>query len=117
MATKKAAKSSSPEVKERGVRMVLEQQGEHAWQWAGVCGRELPIDPDGCGVAPVLPGLDVALQRRPVADPVRQVAAEGAQLDLGPIQPRAVPGRMVDFEPVGDALGRLGRERLVERGR
>src|SRR3954466_1050968 len=33
---------------------------------AGVLGRELPLGPDGGGVAPVLPSLDVALQRRPV---------------------------------------------------
>src|SRR4051794_15526370 len=81
---------------------------------AGVLGRELPIGPGGGGVAPVLPGLDVALQRRPVTHPVGQVAAEGAQLDLGHVQPGAVLGCVVDFEPVGDALGLLGRERLVE---
>ena len=45
MATKKAAKSSSPEVKERGVRMVLEQQGEHAAQWAAICSIAVTI---GC---------------------------------------------------------------------
>src|SRR5215210_4774825 len=84
---------------------------------AGVRGGELPIGPGSGGVAPVLPGLDVALQRRPVADPVRQVAAEGAQLNLGHVQPRAVLGGVVDLEPVGEALGLLGRERLVERGR
>src|SRR3954462_8851286 len=50
---------------------------------AGVLGRELPIGPGSGGVAPLSPGLDVALQRRPVADPVRQVAAKGAQLDFG----------------------------------
>ena len=54
---------------------------------AGVLGGELPIGPDGGGVAPVLPGADVALQRRPVADPVRQIAAESTQLDLGHVQP------------------------------
>src|SRR3712207_4567583 len=39
---------------------------------AGVFGRELPIGPDGGIIAPVLPGLDVALQRCSVARPVRQ---------------------------------------------
>src|SRR3954451_19368908 len=56
---------------------------------AGVLGSELPIGPGGGGVAAVLPSLDVALQRRPVTHPVRQVAAEGAPLDLGHVQPRA----------------------------
>jgi hypothetical protein len=55
----------------------------------------------------------VTLQRRPVADPVRQVAAEDAQLDLGHVQPGAVLWRVVDFEPIGDALGLLGRKRLI----
>src|SRR5689334_11300156 len=54
---------------------------------AGVLGGELPIGPDGGGVTPVLPSVDVALQRRPVADPVRQIAAKGAQLDFGHVQP------------------------------
>jgi hypothetical protein len=61
--------------------------------------------------------VEVALQRRPVAHPARQVAAEGAQLDLGPVQPPAVLRRVVDLDPVGEALGLLGRERLLERGR
>ena len=37
METKKTAKSYSPEVKERTVRMVLEHQGEHVSQWAAIC--------------------------------------------------------------------------------
>jgi hypothetical protein len=81
---------------------------------ASVRGRELPIGPDSGSIAPMLPGVDMALQRRPLAHPVRQIAAEGAQFDLGHIQPRAVLGRVVDFEPVGEALGFLGGERLVE---
>src|SRR6185295_12834103 len=45
------------------------------------------------------------------------VAVEGAQLDLGHVQPGAVLGRVVDFETVGETLGLCGRERFVERGR
>ena len=37
METKKTAKSYAPEVKERAVRMVLEHQGEDAWQGAAIC--------------------------------------------------------------------------------
>ena len=36
METKKTAKSYSPEVKERAVRMVLEHQGEHHSQWTAI---------------------------------------------------------------------------------
>src|SRR3954466_6353481 len=36
METKKTAKSYSPEVKERAVRMVIEHQGEHASQWTAI---------------------------------------------------------------------------------
>src|SRR4051794_20183017 len=37
MEIKKTAKSYSPEVKERAVRMGLERQGEHATQGAALC--------------------------------------------------------------------------------
>jgi len=43
METKKTAKSYSPEVKERAVRMVLEHQGEHASQWAAICPATLEL--------------------------------------------------------------------------
>ena len=36
METRKPAKTFSPEVKERAVRMVREHQGEHASQWAAI---------------------------------------------------------------------------------
>src|SRR5215208_6085391 len=36
METKKTAKSYSPEVRARAVRMVLEHQGEHASQWVAI---------------------------------------------------------------------------------
>src|SRR3954451_5785707 len=78
---------------------------------AGVRGGELPIGFGSGGIAPVPPSVDMALERCPIAPPVRQVAAGGAKFDLGHIQPRAVLGRVVDLEPVGEALGLCGGER------
>ena len=37
METRKTAKTYSPEVRARAVRMVTEHQGEHASQWAAIC--------------------------------------------------------------------------------
>src|SRR3954454_4898335 len=71
---------------------------------AGVRGGELPIGLEGGGVAPVLRGLDVARKRRPVDDPVRQVAAEASQPNLPSVQPAAVLGRVADLDPIGEAL-------------
>src|SRR3954469_12612479 len=56
----------------RSALSALHYRVEFAELDAGVLGRELPIGLGGGGVAPMLPGLDVTLQRRPVADPVRQ---------------------------------------------
>src|SRR3954469_21290814 len=53
METKKTAKSYSPEVRERAVRMVLEHQGEHAWpctrsrEEVARAHRPAPADRDG----------------------------------------------------------------------
>src|SRR3569833_1034330 len=122
-----------PPAKPRGRRSAL-NASEQDWQststvsafhcWVefteldtGVLGGELPLGPDGGSIAPVLPGVDVALPRRLIAHPVRQVTTEGTQLDLGHILPGAGRGRVGDFVPGGEALGLLGRERLVERGR
>jgi hypothetical protein len=48
----------------------------------------LPIGPGGGSVAAVLPGLDVTLQRRPVAHPVRQrcYGASGEDKALSPLE-------------------------------
>ena len=37
METRNTAKTYSPEVRARAVRMVTEHQGEHASQWAAIC--------------------------------------------------------------------------------
>src|SRR3954449_9702439 len=83
----------------------------------GVGGGEAPVGRDPGAVPVPLPRRHVALQVGPVPDPLRQVAGERAELDLGHVQPRAVLGGVVDLEPVGQALRPLGREAFVQARR
>jgi hypothetical protein len=67
-----------------------------------------------CGKAPAnaglgvisagLPGFDLAFEDVGVGDPaVEALSAQGAQLDFGDVQPRAMLGRVVDLQLVGQA--------------
>ena len=66
METKKTAKSYSPEVKERAVRMVLDDRGEHVSQWAAICSISARIgfsgEPyrTGCVGPNAMPGFGTA---------------------------------------------------------
>src|SRR3954453_12030232 len=62
---------------------------------------EAPVGRDPGAVPVPLPRRHVAPQRRPVADPLRQVAGERAELDLSHVESRAVPGRGGDLERGG----------------
>jgi transposase-like protein len=85
---------------------------------AGILGREAPVDPTTGAVAGRLPRRDLPLQRRPVAQaPVQALPGQHGQLDLGHVQPAAVPGGVVQLQPVGQPPG-LGRwERRIQRRR
>ena len=48
--------------------------------------------------------------------PPEALPPERAQFDLGHVQPRAVLGRVVQLDALGQALGLGGRERLVKAG-
>src|SRR4029450_496159 len=85
---------------------------------AGILGCELPCDLRSGDIAPLLPACDLTLEGVLMGDATRQaLARQDAQLDLSLVQPGAVLGRVVDLEPVREALGLLRRERLVEAGR
>src|SRR3954447_6638977 len=61
-------------------------------QWPTSFRNRRPTSPEirnGDGIAPIPPDANVALQRGPIPHPVRQIAAEGAQLNLGHVQPGA----------------------------
>jgi hypothetical protein len=74
-----------------------------------VCRGKAPANA-GLGVISAgLPGFDLTLEDFGVRDAlIEALPAEGAQLDLGDVEPRAMLGRVVDLQPVGQALG-LGR--------
>jgi hypothetical protein len=67
-----------------------------------VCGGKAPANA-GLGVIAVgLPGCDLAFEDFAVGDAaVQALPAQGAQLDLGDVEPRAMLGRVVDLQLVG----------------
>ena len=83
-----------------------------------ICCGKAPANAGLGVIAAGLPGCDLTFEDFRVGDPaVQALPAQGAQLDLGDVEPRAMLGRVVDLQLVGQALG-LGRlEGLVEAGR
>jgi hypothetical protein len=70
----------------------------------------------GGGVAPLLPGSDLARKRRRVGHaPVQTLATEHTELDLGDSEPTAMFGRVMNLQLVGQPLGFGWREGVVER--
>ena len=82
---------------------------------AGVSGGELPIGFDVLFVAAVLPGGDFLGQGLLVRDTsIETLTRQHAELGLGHVQPTAVFGRIVPFEPLDEAARLGGGESLVE---
>lgn len=83
---------------------------------AGVVCGELPADLALVRVGRGLPSGKLDVQGVEVVDPADEaLPGESGELDLGDVQPGAVPGRVVDLEPLGQGAG-LGRlEGFVER--
>ena len=69
-----------------------------------VCCGKAPANA-GLGVISVgLPGFDLTFEDFRVGDAaVEALPAQGAQLDFGDVEPRAMLGRVVDLQPVGQA--------------
>ena len=82
---------------------------------AGVPGRQLPVHGHAQGVAVAHPSLDLGSQHGLAFDaPVQALPGQGRELDFGDVEPAAVLGCVVPFQPRGDAP-RLGRGKgLVE---
>ena len=77
---------------------------------AGIGGCKAPVSFDIVGVAVKEPGRNLALETAPVRDtPIETLIGQDSKLGLGHVEPAAVLGRVVPFEPLDDAasLGRL----------
>src|SRR5215472_1801447 len=83
---------------------------------SGVRGREAPVDPAARSVARQLPRRDLPLHGCPVGQPaVQALPGQRGKLNLGHVQPAAVLGGVVQFQPAGQSPG-LGRlECLIQR--
>ena len=70
----------------------------------GVCCGKAPANAGLGVISASLPGFDLAFEDFGVGDAlVEALPAQGAQLDLGDVEPRAMLGRVVDLQPVGQA--------------
>src|SRR5215470_13416020 len=80
---------------------------------AGIGGCKAPVSLVVMDVAVVLPGVDLALEGRLVGDtPVEALAGQNGELGLGHIEPAAMLGREVPFEPLGETARLRSRECL-----
>lgn len=82
---------------------------------SGIRGRKLPVNAFLGRIAPLFPlggFLDECLQ---IWDPsVQALDGQGAELDLGDIEPTAMLGGVVDLQTGGQSSGLLGWEGLIE---
>ena len=84
---------------------------------AGVRGGEAPVDTGGSGVAGSLPSCRGPDQPLWVFHALIQaLPGEDGEFDLGHVQPGAVFGRVMDFQPLGQAAGFLGWVSRVQAG-
>ena len=82
---------------------------------ACVGGGELPIGFDVFLVATVLPGGDCLSQGLLIGDTtIETLARQHAEFGLGHVEPTAVFGRIVPFEPLDEFAGLRSGEGFVE---
>src|SRR5262245_38693351 len=73
---------------------------------AGAGGCKAPVRFDVTSVALTEPSGDLALETAPVGDaPIKTLGGQDSELGLGHIEPAAVPGCVVPFEPLDETLG------------
>jgi hypothetical protein len=84
--------------------------------YARILSGKLPVHTLATRIAFLLPGSGFRVQCRHIwHPPIQALAREGTQLNFGHIEPTAVFGGMVDFQPVDQRLSLLGRKGLIER--
>ena len=80
----------------------------------GVLGGEVPVDLPLVSVGLLLPGGEFGVEDREIIDaPVKALAGERGELDLGDVEPGAVFGGVVDFQALCQREGLVGLERLI----
>jgi hypothetical protein len=74
----------------------------------------VPVDLALVSVDGVLPGGEFGVQCVEVADaPARALAGQGGEFGLGDVEPGAVPGGVMDLQPLGQRERFSGFERLL----
>ena len=82
---------------------------------AGIGGGETPVDAALGGIAIADPSGDLVFEGWPVAQaPIETLLSQGAQLNLGDVEPTAVFGRVMKLQAPGQAPSFWGREGLIE---
>jgi hypothetical protein len=83
--------------------------------YAGIGGGEVPIGFDMFLIAAVLPGGDFLSQGRLVGDAsIETLTRQDAQFGFSHVQPTAVFGGVVPFEPLNGSAGLGGGKGFVE---
>src|SRR5207249_1236330 len=73
---------------------------------AGIMGRKLPVNAFLRRIAPLFPLCGFMDERLQIWDPsVQALYSQGAELDLGDIEPTAMLGGMVDLQTRGQSSG------------
>jgi hypothetical protein len=81
---------------------------------AGVFGGEVPLDLALAGVDGVLPDGQLSVEEAGVVDsPVQALPGQGAELDLGDVEPGAVFGGVVELQALGQRESFPGLEGLI----
>ena len=82
---------------------------------AGLVDGELPMDFDALGLALVAPAIDLVGQLRLARNaPLQALAAQGREVELELVEPRAALGRVDEAEAGSQRVGLAGGKAVVK---